>query len=109
MSNLSAVVGDVNDIRIFQLAGVASLAGVDAIEAHVWSTTGAANLTGAVVDSGERTVSITLGGSSGWLSTATAGIWNMEIEATYSDGSILTWPTGRPIQLTVRAAGDPSA
>lgn len=32
----------------------------------------------------------------------TAGVWSIEVEAEWSDGSIRTWPDGNPLEVRVR-------
>lgn len=32
----------------------------------------------------------------------TAGVWSVEVEAEWSDGSIRTWPDGNPLEVRVR-------
>lgn len=96
------VQGDVNDTLVAQLDGVASLSAVTSIEAHVWrSGVAPTTLTATVLDATNRTVTVNL---SPWLATATATVWNIEIQAT-SGATVQTWPNGTPATLSVRAQG----
>ncbi len=91
-----AVQGDVNDFRSVTLHGVEDLTAVTAIETHVWKTGTTplveATLATTIVDATERTARIELGGVAGWLATAAPGTWFLEVEATFGDGTVLTWP-----------------
>jgi hypothetical protein len=102
-----AVVGDVDDIRLLRLDGVDSLETLTTIEGHVWIRCDpAATLEVTLVDPVARTVDLNLGGAGGWLpDDATKGLWNIEIEAAFDDGSILTWPADQPALLPVRDHG----
>jgi hypothetical protein len=103
-----AVQGDVGDRRIVRLDGVANLDGVDTIRAHAWRRNVAdVELGVTVVDSAARTVEVDLGGADGWLATVTeAAVWFIEVEATFVDGSVLTWPADAPMTIAVRLQGD---
>lgn len=88
-----AVTGDIKDFRTLTLGGVTDLAAASAVEAHVWRHNTHATLAASIVDATARTVRIELGDTSGWLPTiATAGDWNLEIQVTFADGTVLTWP-----------------
>ena len=103
-----AVQGDVNDRRQLRLDGLETLDAVTSIKGHVWRR-GVADveLAVTVTDSAARTVELNLGGVGGWLATRTdAATWFIEIEATFSNGSVLTWPADRPMELFVRLQGD---
>lgn len=103
-----AVRGDVNDRRVVRLDGVANLGAVVGVEAHVWrSGVSPVALAATVVDATERTVDVVLGAADGWLATATPGTWWVEIEATFADGSVLSWPAQQPLSITVRPDADP--
>ena len=102
-----AVTGDVNDARTVRLDGVANLSAVSTITSHVWRVGVAhAVLATTVVDADARTVRISLGGAGGWLASAVPDTYSVEVEATFADGSVLTWPDARPMTLTVREQGD---
>lgn len=103
-----AVQGDVNDVRTLRLDGVESLTAVSAIVGHVWQNRGPrVALDAAVVDDVERTVTLSLGGAGGWLASVDPGGYFVELQATFQDGSKLTWPAARPASINVRAEGDP--
>lgn len=100
------VQGDVNDTIIVVLDGVQDLSAVTGIEAHVWrNDTTPISLTASVVNSDARTIEVDLGGASGWLLTAEPEIYFIEEQVTFSDGTVLTWPSGAPDLLIVRADG----
>ncbi len=102
-TQLCRVQGDVNDELTFVMGGVNDLTGAASIEAHVWrSGFLAATLAAAVSDPVERLVVVQL---SPWLATATPGEWYFEIEMTFGDGTVLTWPSCDPPILRVRADG----
>ena len=105
MSKWSRVQGDTNDTLVAQLAGVADLTGVTAIEAHVWpaqSIGAAVTLAAVVTNAASRTVTVNLGS---WISTAGPGRYQLEIQTTWGGGPIITWPEGAPDELTIRAQG----
>lgn len=103
MTAIRAVQGDVNDIRILTLSGVEDLTTVDTVVAKVWKRgVDAEELDATVLDATDRTISITLGGVSGWLATADPGVYQLEQEVTFDDGTVLTWPDGLPDTVTVR-------
>lgn len=95
-SNANAVQGDVNRSRVYKLSGIQDLTGVSAAEAHVWNNVSRTTLTATVLDPIERTVEVNLGVlGSDWLPAApTPGVWSLEIQCTFTDGSIHTWPEG---------------
>jgi hypothetical protein len=102
----SAVAGDVGDTRLITLDGIDDLSTASSVEAHVWLPSGTKQtLTAAVTDPIERTVTVQLGLSGGWLPTATPGTWNFELEVTFPS-AVLTWPNGKPDRIVVRAQGD---
>jgi hypothetical protein len=106
VTTLTAVAGDVGDVRILQLDGVVDLTGATAVEAHVWlpnDDTAAATLTGAVTDSANRLVSINLGGAGGWLPTARPTTYLLEVQVTFGS-TIKTWPQARPDTIEVRSS-----
>lgn len=103
MTAWNKVRGDVSDTIIVILYGVESLTGAQSVEAHVWHETTRFTLVAEVLNSADRTVLVHLGGVSGWLATAETKVWNHEVEITFTDGSILTWPSGKPDTITVRA------
>lgn len=103
------VQGDTNDTLTAALAGIETLPVGATIEAHVWRTTTPAStttLTAVVLDAVARTVLVQLGA---WITTATPGLWWVEVQVTgtWSDGQTgpRTFPStgGRP--LRIRAAG----
>lgn len=106
-----AVVGDRGDTRTVVAGRVADLTGVSAVEAHVWRRGDRHVLTAEVDDPVECTVIIHLGDDvDDWLpAQATPGDWNVEIECTWPTAppTVLTFPVGSPLTLTVRDQGDP--
>lgn len=111
MTTWRKVQGDVKDTIIAVLSGVEDLATATGAEAHAWrkgvaSTTLVATITNPTT----RTVSVALGGVAGWLSSAgppaggDALDWDFEIQVTWADGTVLTWPAETPDTIIVRAA-----
>jgi hypothetical protein len=99
-----AFAGDVNDDRTVTLGGTEDLTTVSTIEAHVAllaDRTDRATLTAAVASAVDRTVTVSLGS---WLAAVpTPGDWRITVQATFSDGTILTWG---PDTLTVLSQDD---
>lgn len=113
MSNANAVQGDVNRKRVYKLSGTLNLATVISVEAHVWKNGTIATLAATVTDPVNRLVEVNLGVNPGdWLpAIPIPGPWAFEIECTFGDGSILTWPEaaghgGSTETITVRKQGD---
>lgn len=102
------VQGDVDDTITVKLAGIASLAAVQSVEAHVWWRTSHETLAASVADPDECTLTVELGAADGWLSDAAAVQWEVEYQLTFLDGSVKTWPE-TPDKISVRAQGDPPA
>lgn len=103
MSIAYRVRGDVNDFVDVTLSGVQDLTNVSAVEGHVALDRTKVNLAAAVTDPVARTVRVQLGGAvGGWLRTAEPGSWKLEIEATFLDGTILTWPAASTDTIVVR-------
>lgn len=97
------VQGDVKDTIIPVLSGIEDLGTVDTVESYAWRLgTARSTLETTVLDADARTLLVQLGGVSGWLSTAEDGIWNVEYQLTFIDGTILTWPSATPDQIIVR-------
>ena len=95
MTTLSAChAGDIGDARVVTLGGVEDLSAVSGIEAHVWRNGTIATLSAAVTDAEAREVTIQLGtDAEDWLPAGPAlGVWEGQVEATFIDGSELTWP-----------------
>lgn len=98
------VKGDVNDTITVILSGVENLAGATAVEAHVWhNDIDPETLPAAITNPTTRTVVVQLGGVTGWLSDAAEHVWLVDVQVTFGDGTILTWPSGRPDTIAVRA------
>jgi hypothetical protein len=108
MSRWERVQGDVDDTITVTLGGIADLDDVTAVEAHVWTTSERETLSAAVADSAARTILVQLGDANGWLASATAATWLAEWQLTFADGSVKTWPAGKPDEIKVRADGDPT-
>jgi hypothetical protein len=85
------------------LGGVESLTGVATVVAKVSRNGGTATtLTAAVTDETERQVTVQLGDVAGWLPTRTTlETYDLEIQATYVNGAVLTWPAGRKDRIVV--------
>lgn len=108
-TTLSAVTtGDVDVVKVLQLGGVADLSSVDSVEAHVWRPGSAVTtLTATVSDAANRYVSVHLGGAGGWLPSLSINgrrvrTYYLDVEVTFTDGSVLTWSTA---VLPVRGQG----
>lgn len=98
------VQGDVNDTITVVLSGVEDLTTANAIEAHVWRrSVDSVTLTAAITDTVTRTAVVQLGGATGWLSDALIAAWSVDFQVTFVDGTILTWPSGVPDVIAVRA------
>ena len=103
MTSWKRVQGDVNDTVTVTLDGVATLNAVTAVAAHVWRpSVPPVTLTAAVTNAATRLVTVQLGT---WLATAVPDNWYLEVQATFADGSVLTWPAGTPDKILVRAQG----
>jgi hypothetical protein len=105
---LTAVPGDVNDLRVFRLDGVENLDAVQTVTGRVIAHPVeegevVAVLTATVVDPEARTVEVNLGGVGGWLPTAEEGEYALQFRLVFNDGTTtLTWPATAPFRLTVR-------
>jgi hypothetical protein len=97
------VAGDINDYRIVTVGGVEDLTTISSIEAHVWNSTTDATLAATVIDPVARTVRVEHGDTGGWLpSLPRPGKWWIEVEGTWGDGTVLTFPTpGDPVAKVV--------
>lgn len=86
--------GDIGDERILQLTGVASLTGVSTVTAKVWLEGGTpVDLAATVLDETERTVTLKLGTTGGWLpSEPIIGMWHGQLHLTWDNGDSLSWP-----------------
>ena len=108
MARFQRVQGDINDTLVIQLDGVADFQLATAT-ANVWLpgfepaplTCTLANGVDGSTPVGLCTVH--LGGPGEWLTTAEPGDYLIEVEVTFDDGSVLTWPEGPPDHLRVRA------
>lgn len=109
MSNLKACTqGDIGDTRLVRVDGIADLAAVTTARALVSRQEDVAALEAEVDDPEERTVSILLGGTDGWLATRPAvGSWKVQLELTFASGDVLTWPNNEPLFLPVQAEIQP--
>jgi hypothetical protein len=113
---LPAVVGDINLVRSRILASE-----LDTLEdgtepdsaavvvAHIWrGTTEPEELEVAVTDAEGCVIAVEFGDEYGWLATAaTAGVWLIEYEVTYDDGTVLTVPAQWPDEIYIRDEHDP--
>lgn len=106
----AAMAGDVNDVREIVLAGggpdvtdrLAAVGTTVVGKVRPYGSTGSwEDLTGTVANAARRVIAISLGGVGGWLSTATAGEYELRYRVAFADGGVLTWPTGEPDRLTV--------
>lgn len=96
--NWKRVQGDNGDTLLARLDGVADLAGVTAVEAHVRnprSNDAATTLPAVVTDAAARTVTVTL---SPWLDDADPAVWQLEVQAKWGTSATKTW-TGGTIDL----------
>lgn len=105
-----AVAGDIGDVREVVLSGGAPdladrLDGATIAAKLLDDGTLVATLTGAVVNAAKRIVSISLGAAGGWLATATPGEYQVDIEVTFSDGNVWTFPSDGSLRLQVRTSG----
>jgi len=101
-----AVAGDIGDTRSVTLAGIADLtAAVSARGIVTYSSdlTVTAELTATIDDPAGTDVTVELGGAGGWLASAAPGVWLLEAEITFADGSVLSWPQAGADTLIVRA------
>jgi hypothetical protein len=74
------VQGDVDDTITVVLNGVEDLTTVTSVVAHVWHGQATPiNLSAAVT------------------------VWFLELQVTFGNGAVLTWPSGRPDTISVRA------
>lgn len=106
----TAVSGDTDDVRLLVLTGgmpndalAAALGAPGAVlSARVWAEGAdpgsAESLALTVHDAARRIVALNLGGASGWLSSATAGDYLVDMKVNG-----VTYPSGGPIALLVRA------
>lgn len=87
--------GDVNDRRIVILNGVDSLLSFSSGIANIQRNGVSADLVVSVVDPVKRIVQINLGvAPTDWLPSRPAlGTWIGQLEITFGDGTILTWPS----------------
>jgi hypothetical protein len=107
MTSWNRVQGDIGDTVVVTLGGVADLTAVDTIVAHIKRGDTIEELDATVTSAVNRTVTVELGAADGWLATAAPGRWRIEYQATFLDGSVLTWPDDQPDTIIVRADQDP--
>jgi len=101
-----AVAGDLGDTRTVTLGGIADLtAAVSArgIVSYSADQTVTAELDATIPDPDATDITVELGGAGEWLQTAAPGVWLLEVEVTFADGSVLSWPQGSADTLVVRA------
>ena len=101
-----AVAGDLGDTRTCTLGGIADLtAAVSArgIVRYTADLTVTDELTATIPDPDTTVVVVELGDSGEWLQTAAPGLWELEIEVTFSSGAVITFPDGDPDRLVVRS------
>jgi hypothetical protein len=103
MTTITRVQGDVNDTATITLAGVADLTTAASAEAHVKLEGVTATLTCTIPDPNGLDVDIALGAGAGWLATAAPGPWKLEVQVTFNDGRVLTWPATGTDTIQVRA------
>lgn len=100
MTLYQAVAGDNRSALPAQLDGVSNLTGA-AVVAHLVNTApagGSYTLTVTVTDATERTVLLRILSSD----NIPAGDYLLEWQATFGDGSVLTWPTGGYDRVQIR-------
>lgn len=105
------VQGDVHDwVDVYIAPGVDTTAVTDA-EGHLWRR-GTRVTVPASYDTATRTARVELGATPGspWLPDVElqnpADEWKLEVELTWADGTILTFPSEKPLRLVVRRQGD---
>lgn len=94
------VQGDVKDYVDIEIEGLANLDTVTSVKAFVWKRRTIVELVAAVHDSANRIVRVQL---SPWLETAKPGDWHIDTKPTFNDASELSWPSGTPDWVRVRA------
>lgn len=96
--------GDVGRTLVASVAGIDGLAAISSVEGHVWrpgDDEPATVLAAAVLDAEDCTVTVQLGGVSGWLATAEVGVWCFRLEFV-APNIVWQWPEGiRPATITV--------
>lgn len=115
MAQLAAVVaGDVGVIRTRTLTEFGSLEDGTAedtatVVARIWrGDTAPAELTCAVTDADGCVFTVDFGDEDGWLaSRPDPGVWLIEYQATFGDGTVVTAPAVWPDEIDVRADHDP--
>lgn len=110
--------GDEDDTVVIRADGIDTLAGVTAVEAHIWPATrnpptGIVTLTAAVTDATTREVTVQLGAAAGWLPGLAATVtvdtaFLYELEFMFGATGPLTWPGDRNElgTIVVRPQGD---
>lgn len=85
--------GDEGDTAAFTLTGISTLNGATSVRALVQRKETIAILDATVTDAPGREVTVEWGTTGGWLpSRPKVGRWDLQIEVTFVDGRILTWP-----------------
>lgn len=109
-SSVGRVQGDSKDTITLVVGGLEDLSTVNTCEAHVWKNSTKSTLDAEVLDPDARTVLVQLGEApDGWLPSApSTGGWNVELECTFLDGSIKTFPEDAPPVIKIREQGDPA-
>ncbi len=109
-----AVAGDVNVERARMLPEFGTLEdGTDdtdaTLVAHIWrGQVEPVELDCSVEDAESCQFTIDFGDEYGWLANdAEPGVWLLEYQATFSDGTVVTAPALWPDQIMVRAQHDP--
>ncbi|HEY3484617.1 MAG TPA: hypothetical protein VGK49_04490 [Ilumatobacteraceae bacterium] len=116
MARLDPVVaGDVNVTRSRTLTEFGTLADgtgedVATIVAHVWrGDIDPVELVCDVDDAEDCAFTIDFGDETGWLAQRpSAGVWLVEYQATFDDGTVLTAPAVWPDEIIVRGDHDPA-
>lgn len=97
--------GDRGDTRVVTLGGIATLTSASSVRALITRDDTIVVLAAAVTDAAACEVTIQLGSADDdWLpSRPEVGAWRVQVEVTFADGSVLTWPTARtgsiPLQV----------
>ena len=104
MTSFNVVQGDINDTIVVILSGVQDLTTVTNVVGVLVNRISRVTVPATVTSAVARTVTIALGGGSGWLATATDGAWQLETQVTWGDGTKLTWPAQGTDVVNVRIA-----
>lgn len=100
----AAISGDVGDIRLIKVSGnFDNLDDVASVRALAQKGSATVELGASVASSAARTIQVELGSPpGGWLSGGpTLGKWTMQLEITFDNGQVLTWPNQDTMNINV--------